>query len=82
MSGEVEETMSRSFYLASRLRKFAYSNQFGVGDGFLKSKIIELLERCDKIVGSRIRGTLASDVYQMNDRSVEEEDFEPLGELA
>jgi hypothetical protein len=61
--GELEQTMSKGFYLGSRLRRFAHSNQFGARSEELKEEVKELMEEVDHAIGSHIKGTLITDVF-------------------
>jgi hypothetical protein len=63
----MEQTMATSFYLASRLRKYAHMNQFGAKDPNMKDAINRLMDKADRVFGSKIKGTLASDVLGVMD---------------
>jgi hypothetical protein len=65
--GQLEQTMGKSFYLGSRLRQYAYSNQFGAESEGLKSAILELMLKSDSVIGSNMKGSMASDVFELLD---------------
>jgi len=63
--------MAKSFYLGSRLRRYAYANQFGAESEHLKTAIVELMNVSDAVVGSNIKGTIVSDVYHFLENTEE-----------
>lgn len=66
--GELEQTMGKGFYLGSHLRRYARSHQFGASDSSdLKEEILGLMNMVEEEIGSNIKGTLVSDVFQLVD---------------
>ena len=74
-TGELEQTMARSFNLGSRLRRYAHANQFGAESDELKEAISSLMEQSESVIGSNIKGTLVSDVFHLLDNSHEDSDY-------
>jgi hypothetical protein len=60
--------MARAFYLAARLRKYAYTNQFGATGTKLQDAIVALILKADSVLGSRIKGSLISSMFLGLDR--------------
>lgn len=59
--------MAKGFYLGSRLRRYARANQFGVESPDLKAEILGLMDSVEGVIGSNIKGTLVTDVFQLVD---------------
>lgn len=70
--------MAKSFYLASRLRRYGYGNQYGARNPELREAILDLIKDADALKGSNIKGTLSTDVFQLGVELVDEN--ESIGE--
>lgn len=57
--------MAKGFYLGSRLRRYARSNQFGAESADLKHEIMTLFDIVEDVIGYDIKGTLVSDVFHL-----------------
>jgi hypothetical protein len=79
--GQLEQTMGKSFYLGSRLRQYAYSNQFGAESEDLKSAIVELMQKSDSVIGSNIKGSMVSDVFRLLDITNQPDDGGDEGKI-
>jgi hypothetical protein len=77
-TGQLEQTMAKGFYLGSRLRRYAYTNQFGARTPELQNAVSDLITHSDAVVGSRIKGTLLSDVFHSMNLDENENDSESL----
>jgi hypothetical protein len=66
--------MAKGFYLGSRLRRYAYCNQFGARSEEVQVAVTDLMEEVDRVIGSHIKGTLVSDVYHSHHPLEEPED--------
>jgi len=74
--------MAESFYLSSRLRRYGYANQFGASGEVMKGAVTDMIVGADAIFGSRIKGTLVSDVFQvMETLSRDTEDNDDPGKI-
>jgi len=62
--GQLEKTMGETYFLASRLRRVAFSNAFGAESPELIKVIRDMASNIDSITVGDTKGTLISDVYR------------------
>lgn len=56
--------MANSVHSASRLKRYAYANQFGAKSAELQDAVLDIIKGTDSIATSQLKGTLISDVFQ------------------
>lgn len=77
-------TLAKSFYMGALLRRYAYGNQFGAKGAELQSTVRNLMVESDAVLGSNIKGSMATDVFQLLENMEPDEDqsFEGGEEVA